>query len=199
MTHDKQRSTAASFCARMPSSGSQWYTPEVTAVYNNLLAMCTRESASGGYWLKFDNKPANCSDELFELVKDRLSCEGFRVAFTDLANIIYSIDWVQPCAFQCDALEVQMLNPVMLRDNIEKTAYHLCVDVIAVCNHSAMKGKSVYNCHLSYAKYSGLGLQMHVALVDPVIERLIMLLKDQGFTVSKLQRCGSNYIEIKWA
>ena len=199
MTQDKQRSTAASFCARMPASGSKWYTPEVTEVYNNLLAMCTEVSTKGGYWAKMDERPANCSDEMLELVKDRLGCEGFRVAFADLANTNYSIDWVQPCAFQCDALEVQMLNPVMLRDHIEDTAYHLCADVVAVCNHSAIKGKSVYNCHLSYAKYSGLGLQMHVALVDPVIERLIMLLNDQGFTVSKLQRCDSNYIEIKWA
>ena len=199
MTQDDQRNTAAAFRERMPSSGSPLYTPEVTEVYTPLLAALKEVSAKGGYWIQYDEKPANCSDELFELVMDRLSCEGFRVVdSTDLKGINYSIDWVQPIAFQCDALDVQMLNAVMLREDIEEAAYHLCIDVVAGCSNRAMHGMDSYSLVTHYLKYSRLDVRMHTALVAPVIKRLMTLLNEQGFETTELVRGHTDIIDIRW-
>ena len=196
MTHDKQKTIAASFRARMPSSGSKWYTPEVTAVYSTLLDMCTKESTKGGYWLKFDQLPDNCSDELFEDVKYRLECEGFRIA--DYDGPVYSIDWVERCAYKCDALNVQMLNPVMLKNATEDTAYDLCILIVEACNHRALNDKASYCVTASYLKYTALDIRMHSALEVPVVQRLIVMLNEQGFKTEELQLRDNDFIDITW-
>lgn len=201
--------------ARMPLANMK-YTREVDELYRAMLDKC-KDLASQQYsWNKFNEWPIQCSPETCKTVLERFQAEGFNVHdyrgtvynTTQKDNdtlgekppkpYVYVIDWVEPCTFKCDAQAVQMLHPGMIQEAINTKALYLYSKALPPCNSVAVDGDYSYRFNLPYFMAMEIDSGMPPNLRVPVVQRLLALLKEQGFYAQELNRGNSDFIDISW-
>lgn len=197
----------------MPLPANMRYTIEVDELYSSMLANCKKLAADGYKWNRFKEWPSHYSRETCKTVLDRFQSELFIVhdyhapdpsaeqeAADDTQYTEYShiVDWADSCTMKCDAQTVQLCHPGMRTEAIEYEAQLLYSKVLGLCNTSAVDGDYSYLLNLTYMMCIEVDSGMSPSIGVPATQRLLVLLKEEGFNAQELHRDHSNFIDISW-